>query len=129
SFPTRRSSDLTPGDGYIYVLGGSENSTKFSRFDPASNIWTPLPPIPPEGTFEGTAAALAGKIYVFGDAFNSPMRVYDLASGQWQSNLSRPYPFATRGISFITFGGELYAVGGTNNNLDPVPGLKKYNPA
>jgi N-acetylneuraminic acid mutarotase len=120
---------VTPGDGFIYILGGSVNSAKFSRFDSVSNTWTPLPNIPGNGILEGTAAALGGKIYAFGNYFDTAMRVFDIASGQWQTNRSGPYPFLTRGMSFIVTGGELYAVGGANMNLDPVPGLKKYNPA
>lgn len=120
---------VTPGDGFLYVLGGSINRGRFSRYDPISNVWTQLPAIPGEGTIEGGAAALGGKIYVFGNPFNSAMYVYDLAVGQWIAGTrAGPYPFVTRGISFVVAGGVLYAVGGANNNLDPVPGLKKYDP-
>ncbi len=121
---------VTPGDGFLYLLGGSINRGRFSKYDPVSNTWTQLPSIPGEGTIEGGAAALGGKIYVFGNPFNSAMYVYDLASGQWLPGAqSGPYSFVTRGISFVVTGGALYAVGGTNNSLDPVPGLKRYDPA
>jgi N-acetylneuraminic acid mutarotase len=120
---------VAPGDGFLYVLGGSTNGFRFSRFDPVSNTWTQLPSMPSVPVIEAAAAMLAGKIYVYGGYTSTIMQVYDVASGQWLSNKTGPYPVPVRGASFVVIGGELYAVGGADINLNSMSGLKKYNPS
>lgn len=91
-------------DGKLYVLGGYNFSccgnypwpygnTNNWRYDPKSNAWTVLAPIP-RRMGAGMAAAFEGRIYVFAGtdtgAFNSngSVQEYDPATDTWRSRAS-----------------------------------------
>jgi N-acetylneuraminic acid mutarotase len=129
---------LVAHDGKLYRVGGFTatnaegedqslwSQDSFACFDPATNQWSVLPPLP-EGRSSHDAAVLDGKLYVVGG--------WKLAGGgetQWhktawycdltQSDLvwtaiSAP-PFQRRAVSIAAFNGQLFVIGG----MQPVGG-------
>ncbi|MBP0114142.1 Kelch repeat-containing protein [Bradyrhizobium vignae] len=130
-------------DGKIYVFGGFINpagepeATNESGwqpvdsswvFDPATDTWTPLAPMPtPRGA--GWAVALNGEIYLIGGVQadvrdaptaplspGSPQRVlgtveqYDPSTDQWSVRASMPTP--RNHLFAAAAGGKIYAIGG-----------------
>jgi N-acetylneuraminic acid mutarotase len=127
----------------LYVFGGFRNPANEHEetneagwqpinsswaYDPTTETWTPLAPMPtPRGA--GGAVALNGKIYVIGGVQadvrdnptaplspGSPQRVlgtveeYDPATNQWSTRASMPTP---RNHLFAeAVGGKVYAIGG-----------------
>lgn len=122
-------------DGKIYVAAGMVGETgrpldRFERFDPATQEWVSLMPLPI--SFSAAAGAeLDGRFWVIGGD-NSPeadgrqVFSYDIAANTWRSEARLP---ATRmNLAAVTFGGKIYAIGG----LDPVHPTKTvyvYDPA
>jgi N-acetylneuraminic acid mutarotase len=73
----------------IYAAGGMVGETgrflrTFARFDPRTDEWTTLPPLP-EAIRAGAAAALDGRVYVIGGATAAgggrQVYAYDVATG------------------------------------------------
>src|SRR5688500_3211031 len=105
-----------------YSAGGYSFSTgqplaRFSRYNPTANAWTTLPAMPQEAIMPvAVYAPNVNKIYVMGGqgtgagATYSLNRVYDLASGTW--NTGAPMP---EGRSFAMgeyHNGKIYVIGG-----------------
>ncbi len=120
--------------GKMYVFGGvngsSENDTWV--FDPStstSGAWSQLTPsgtLPPPRYYQ-TAAAVSGKMYMFGGCGNvgcpsSDLWVFDSAAGangSWtQLTPSGPTPSARYGSSFTTIAGKIYLFSGSNGVND-----------
>ncbi len=139
--------------GQIYVMGGGSQVRSYTamkvrshdnlwRYDPASDSWTELAalPLPLVGA---TAAALDGKIYLFGglsigytivedfglgelvgDIFNKRTYIYDPATDSWTTGTA--IPEAERFFAAaVAVGNEIMVAGGWPN-LDLV---HFYNPA
>lgn len=89
AMPTARSAGGTAViDGKIYVVGGRPpQGQDFAVYDPASDRWTPLPPLPTARNHFATAG-IDGKVYVAGGRFGgnvgsemtSIVEVYDPAT-------------------------------------------------
>ena len=118
--------------GLVGVISGSNNgySTNAAAvYDPASNVWTTLPPLPFTVTngMNHTASATDGnKFYVFGgrdddhapaNGYNS-VQIYDPASNTWVSSTDpgstlTPLPQARGGMGkAIYYNGDFYVMGG-----------------
>jgi N-acetylneuraminic acid mutarotase len=88
-------------DGKLYVVGGRlpRNIDALEVYDPKSDRWTPLAPLPTARS--GLGAAFAnGHIYVFGGEGNSfsstgvfeQNEEYDLATNIWRTDAPMPTP-------------------------------------
>ncbi len=79
------------GGGYSFSVGGTIN--QFGKFNPATNTWTPLAPVPDLTNAEasGVYAPNVNKLFVFGgDSPNTgtvvnTTRIYDIATNTWSS--------------------------------------------
>ena len=77
------------GGGYSFSVG--DNTNQFGKFNPATNTWTPLAPVPDLFNAEasGVYAPNVNKLFVFGgDSPNSgtvvnTTRIYDIATNTW----------------------------------------------
>jgi N-acetylneuraminic acid mutarotase len=97
--------------GRVYVAGGrfggsvgSEMTAAFEVYDPATNAWTALPPLPaPRAGLNGAVAG--GCLYVFGGEGNDAdpqgvfgdVDVYDPLAGAWRS--LAPLPVKVHGVT------------------------------
>ncbi len=110
-------------DGFIYVVGGRRdgggqaNSDALDRYDPASNTWTALAPLPTARSGIG-AAVLHGRIVVLGGEVNPAaangvfphVEMYDPATDTWLRLADMPVP--RHGIWAVTLGPRIYVPGG-----------------
>ena len=118
-------------DGQIYAIGGS---TAYSmgvnfvganeRYDPATDTWTTLAPMPtPRSDF--IIAACQGKIYCIGGTtskgYCGANEVYDIATDSW--NTKNPAP-VTRGGPIVVENGQIFVISGFDVFMyDPVTDL------
>jgi N-acetylneuraminic acid mutarotase len=110
----------------VYVCGGFAvdatieramdiGGTSAERFDPAANVWEPLPSMS-NVRIEPAVAVAAGKIYVCGGRdgdgtrFLSSAERFDPSSGQWQA--LRPMSARRNAASAAVLEGRLYVCGG-----------------
>lgn len=118
--------------GEVYVAGGiagSSTTNRTAKYDPETNTWTELAPMP-QGRNHAASATDGKKLYVFGgrgpgsgdsnavaDGFDT-VQVYDPATNAWRSSLDAgstlvPLPQARGGTGKAVFhGGEFYVMGG-----------------
>jgi N-acetylneuraminic acid mutarotase len=109
-------------DALVAIGGrGTANVDAVERYDPATDRWTTLPPLPTARS--GLAAALLGNtIHVVGGESPDPPKifpqheVFDLATSSWSS--ATPLDRGRHGLGSGAIGGLLYVVGG-----GPNPGL------
>ncbi|MDR2203097.1 MAG: hypothetical protein LBE76_02105 [Nitrososphaerota archaeon] len=82
-------------DGKIYAIGGSNGDRQVGtneRYDPKTDTWTTLTPIPKIGFTN--LVAYQNKIYCIGSTFNNAnntylwVEVYDIATDSWDSKSS-----------------------------------------
>jgi hypothetical protein len=104
--------------GLIYVAGGMVGNSGrflalFQRYDPRTDSWTTLAPLP-EPTRAASAASLGGKFYLTGG--QRPSRegrrvdIYDIRRGAWSRGALLPVPRFNH--STVALGGKLYVLGG-----------------
>lgn len=118
--------------GQIYVAGGivgSSTTTQAARYNPATNSWTSIAPMP-QGRNHAASATNGSKLYVFGgrgpgsgdsnvveNGFDT-VQVYDPATNTWSSSAApnatlAPLPQARGGTGKAVFhNGEFYVMGG-----------------
>ncbi len=131
-------------NGMIYVIGGMistfqmvtpEYATQAVEvYDPQTDTWTKKADLPAPRA-GAAAAALNGKIYVFGgtdidyETATSTIFEYDPNSDTWTT---RPdMPFNRLGLSASVINGKVYIIGGSADNfLDNTPDLTvwEYRP-
>ncbi|HMA36883.1 MAG TPA: kelch repeat-containing protein [Chloroflexia bacterium] len=120
------------GDGTnAYAVGGynfqtSSETTQFARYNPGSNAWTSLSPVPDLDNGEAATVydPLGNKLYVFGGEnfatteVTSTTRIYDLAGGTWSPG--PPLPGIRAGMASGYYNGKIYLVGGySTGNINP----------
>jgi len=122
------------GGGYSFSVSGTIN--EFGKFNPATNTWTPLAPVPDLNNAEasGVYAPNVNKLFVFGG--DNPTtgtvvnitRIYDIATNTWSTGAPMPDVRAFMGSGY--FNGKIYLVGGyTTGNVDPSFGqVWEYDP-
>ena len=104
------------GGGYSFSVG--DNINEFGKFNPATNTWTPLAPVPDlnNGMASGVYAPNVNKLFVFGgSAFNTgtvvnTTRIYDIATNTWSTGA--PMPDVRAFMASGYFNGKIYLVGG-----------------
>ena len=129
--PTARNSAAAAVvSGRIYVVGGrhnvvQEDGTQLQQnlgtlevYDPQSDSWETRAPMP-EGLGGNAAAALNGKLYVFGGEQWAPTQkvftsawVYDPGSDSWSGEADMPT--GRHGLAAATAAGKLVVIGGGN---------------
>jgi hypothetical protein len=111
----------------IYVIGGFKTS-QFTNvnemYDPATDTWTSMAPMPSKRCGTGTAV-VNGKIYVIGGCFFSgnavkSVDIYDPQTNQWSTGADMPS--IRFGLVAASAGNKIYAMGGTPSNGIPSPG-------
>ena len=118
--PTTAREHLTSSvvNGKLYVIGGRSNGMSFNVdanevYDPASNKWTTLEPMPSKRGGLTSAAAVNSSIYVFGGeqpegTFNNNEK-FDTTSNKWTSEKSMPT--ARHGLAAVSFDNKIYVIG------------------
>ncbi|MDQ3042299.1 MAG: hypothetical protein M3R11_07955, partial [Acidobacteriota bacterium] len=123
----------------VYISGGVATGgvfqTAFNRYNPATNTYTALAPVP-TATWNHVALFLGGKIYKIGGstatASTAIVEIYDIATNTWSTGAPLPQP-ASFSHGFVK-AGFVYIAGGLNSlpaPAAPVPSLKtyRYDPA
>lgn len=141
---------LVAHDGKIYRVGGLSarntttddkedlhSSAEFAVFDPATDKWTSLTPLP-EGRSSHNAAVIGDKLYVVGG-----WRLTGSSKGDWQTDtlvfdfndpdagwqkLPQP-PFKRRAIAASQLDGKLVVLGGMNENAKVAREVFLFDPA
>ncbi|KAM9850892.1 leucine-zipper-like transcriptional regulator 1 homolog isoform 2-T2 [Aulostomus maculatus] len=114
-------------DGYVYVLGGRDNSClkDFWRYSVVCNDWTELScggDAAPEELEEHSMVAHEGFLYVFGGALDSaysrwtcPLWLFDIAKQkwvQWQGRTQSQMPTNRKGHSAVVLSSSMLLYGG-----------------
>ncbi|KAJ7319742.1 hypothetical protein JRQ81_019253 [Phrynocephalus forsythii] len=103
--------------GKIYAVGGYDGVHRLASvecYDPFSNRWASLPPLP-EAVSSAAVAPCLSKIYVIGGAVGggtstSKVQCYNPEENTW--SLLSPSPFSQRCIEAVTLDGSIYVAGG-----------------
>ena len=110
----------------IYCAGGYSFSfpglvPQLIRYDPGTNTWTPLAPIPvPSSMASAVYYPPTNKIYVFGGSdpdaqtVNNLNQIYDIASNTWSTGTPLPDLRAFMAFGYSPDNGKIYLVGGYN---------------
>lgn len=127
-------------DGKLYAVGGLCTDTtgndsflsSMERFDPSTNVWETMPPMPPPARCNLVAVVLGGRLYVLGGKLLSQnfdlMQRFDPTTNTWEAMPSMP---ACHGpCQAAAFGGFLYVMGGAATN-SPFrnKAMERFNPA
>lgn len=102
-------------DGALYLPGGLGGLEVFERYDPRTDSWRRLAPLP-AGRHHAMATGFRGRVYLFGgyDADWKPTAtawVYDPATDRWSALPDLPEPRAAGAA--VAAGDALCVVGGT----------------
>jgi N-acetylneuraminic acid mutarotase len=124
-------------DGTIYAIGGYGGPGQGSQvasavaYDPLTNQWTTLAPLPQGLAETGATTAPDGRIYVAGGQIFKPatrklaatnlVEVFNPATGGWKSGPKLPYRRDEH--AFVTSGSQLLLIGGAGVRRDPVDTL------
>jgi N-acetylneuraminic acid mutarotase len=132
----------TAVNGRIYCIGGCNSYhqpgffDKVYEYDPETNNWQSLPPIPYGNRSHHAAVELDGEIYLIGGlrwiSYNvheliADVDVYNPATGQWRQVAPLPTPRFL--LSAVVLNGHIYAIGGSAS-LDETPSamVEEYDP-
>jgi N-acetylneuraminic acid mutarotase len=120
-----------------YSFSAANTVTQFSRFDPATNAWTALTPLPAgkdAAVALGVYAPNVNRFYVFGGAQGAALTTilnnntyYDFASNTWGTGA--PMPDVRSQMSGGYYNGKIYLVGGYNTSgVTPLAQTWEYDP-
>jgi len=131
----------------LYAIAGFEPgpegpviSSRAERYDPASDSWEELPPLP-SPRHHAVAAGANGKLYVFGGHGDlrgavtlNDTYAFDPRTGAWERKADMPAPRAAGGVAML--GGKIYLIGGRTggsifegNFRPPLASVDVYDPA
>jgi N-acetylneuraminic acid mutarotase len=129
--------------GKCYVIGGGASGgftrppalTTVEEYDPKMNSWRTRASLP-QGRSSADSAVVNGKIYVIGGGeavwWDTPLHasvaIYDPSKDQWSTGADMPTPRSGLGVAAVN--GLIYAVGGSNYDLDPISTnvVERYDP-
>jgi large repetitive protein len=106
--------------GKFYLAGGLTSSgdpRRHQRYDPATNTWTDVAPLP-TAVHHVQAVTLNGKIYYIGGMANATdtetgiVQVYDPVTNSFSTGTSMPRPRGAGGVA--VHNGKIYYAGGLN---------------
>jgi N-acetylneuraminic acid mutarotase len=126
----------------IYCAGGYSFSfpglvPQLIRYDPGTNTWTALAPIPvPSSMASAVYYPPTNKVYVFGGSdpdaatVNNLNQIYDIASNTWSTGTPLPDLRAFMASGYSTDNGKIYLVGGYNTSTvdSGQPDTWEYDP-
>ncbi len=127
SAPARTRHATVKHNGLIYMVGGQTNATGtpalssgLYRYNPGSNSWTTLAPMPGAPLTDVTAAQLNGNIFVPGGYDGNSMvgthHVFNIASGIWEPDRQAvPVPVGWAQAVVPADQGGYYLIGGISN--------------
>jgi N-acetylneuraminic acid mutarotase len=126
-------------DSKLYAIGGRYSNTSYIAnldanevYDPKSNTWTSLQPMPIKrsGLAAAASSTVSGDIYVFGGelAFTSD-KIYDITekydpeTNKWIAE--QPMPTARHGFAVVSMDNRIYLIGGDPNPGHSVSGINE----
>ncbi|MFV0365504.1 MAG: Kelch repeat-containing protein [Mangrovibacterium sp.] len=134
---------LYVGTGYTDIAGESADKVlylnDFFKYDPATDAWTEIDPMPTEGVISGdglracTAFVLGNKAYVgFGyDGINEykDLYVFDGATETWEANTLTTFPGKklTGAASFVIGNKAYVGAGSTNGSHSSASGFYSFD--
>jgi N-acetylneuraminic acid mutarotase len=120
--------------GKFYLAGGLASSgdpQRQQRYDPATNSWTDVAPLP-TAVHHVQAVSLNGKIYYVGGMSNATdtetgvVQIYDPATNSFSTGTPMPRPRGAGGVAVRN--GKIYYAGGLNGGV-AVTWFDEYDPA
>ncbi|HLI97687.1 MAG TPA: kelch repeat-containing protein [Candidatus Baltobacteraceae bacterium] len=119
-------------NGMLYVIGGyNEHFRRVAEYNPATDSWKLVAPLPFELGRFGAATVLGGQLYVIGGCaqaacYSRLVEAYDPGTNTWASKT--PMPMGLDDTAAVSLGGAMYLIGGQNDKVIDVPGLRLYKP-
>jgi len=111
--------EIVTTGGYVLGAGGVRSFATVEAYDLDTGAWRALPDLP-AARFGVGAAALGGRLYVFGglasDEVPSRALVYDPSKGVWNALPEMPSPVSFMGVAALE--GSIHVVGGGPVPLD-----------
>jgi N-acetylneuraminic acid mutarotase len=136
--PTARQNlGVVAADGRIYAIGGTNEtaSTAYSTveaYDPTSNTWSTVAPLPIAVYAMGGAATADGKIYVAGGivgaggvGWTAALQIYDTATNKWTLGASLPGGISSQALVAAS-NGLIYNIDGWLGG--PISSVYAYDP-
>ncbi|HDN78946.1 MAG TPA: hypothetical protein ENG33_00605, partial [Chloroflexi bacterium] len=122
-------------NGKIYVIGGRDDQRHeferydvMERYDPATDTWITLAPMPTKRAWL-VAAAVNGKIYAIGGSSAASklatVEEYDPTTDTWATKTSMPTPRDDAVVGVVN--GKIYVIGGWN--MVALNVVEEYDPA
>jgi N-acetylneuraminic acid mutarotase len=138
NYPEVLESAAVTSDGtYGYGAGGdfaNVPTAGFYRYDPMSNSWTTLAPMP-TALFDArsTYASNVNKVYVFGGLdinFNvlNTTYVYDVGLNSWTTGAPMPAGRFFPGVLYYSGNGKIYVIGGVDSSFAEASQTWEYDP-
>jgi N-acetylneuraminic acid mutarotase len=117
-----------PGRGFADVPGsGAVNVVE--AYDPSTNTWTAVAPMPTPRSHLGVAV-IDGIVYAVGGQSGTnhlaTVEAYDPAANQWTTRAPMPYELGA--LAVVALGGKLYAIGGSGA-YSGLAAVEVYDPA
>lgn len=118
SAPRYRLAGVTEDNQRYFAIGGNDGADDLALnevYDPVTDLWTPLAPMP-TARMNIQAAAVGGHLYVPGGYLGSSgiilgvHEAYDIAHNAWSTVAPLPQPLS--GGSTASAGGKVYVFGG-----------------
>jgi N-acetylneuraminic acid mutarotase len=123
-------------DGRLYVAGGfgqprGSQSRAFEAFDPATDKWTTLAPLP-EARDHAALTPLGGRLFLSGGngpslAPRAGLWIYDPAADRWSA--APPMPGRRSAHAAVAVDGRLYVLGGVIADHPQQAPTWRYDPA
>jgi len=129
---------VTTNDGRLFAIGGEYYTSTYNSlstveaYNPATNAWTTMAPMPTASYGVSASVGINGDIYVFGgyDYGNlNTVQVYDPTTNVWSS--AAAMPVALNGTAAVTgTDGRIYVIGGNTTGGGPsTSSVEVYDPA
>ncbi|MFC1724997.1 Kelch repeat-containing protein [candidate division KSB1 bacterium] len=124
--------------GKVYAIGGNMYKDTNERYDPETDSWESLVPMPTgRQHLNDCAAVIGGKIYIIGgfeapeqrNTFGPPSaknEVYDTETDTWEEKAPLPIPRDSPAVAGVN--GKIYVIGGIGSRSEP-PHVEIYDPA
>ncbi len=129
-------------DGRIYATAGYQTGSfgqpildnTSAAYDPATDAWSPVAPIPTARTLPGAALASDGRIYVVGGhtgggfGYSGVNEAYNPSTDSWTAGLAS-MPTGRYEVAAAASGSRVYALGGFNNSGGSLATVEAYEPS
>ena len=128
---------VAASDGRVYVVGGTntygeyQGLTRVDAYDPATDTWTTVAPMPTGRWAAAGVLASDGTIYVIGGRAETPttfttVEAYDPVANTWTTKA--PLPAGRSSLAAVATGdGKIYAIGGTGDGTSMLNRVDVYD--